>query len=134
MPWESEADRQLRAASASVQGDEPRSDTAFLEPWASFSKRWWNLNLTATGADGAATSCADLDMGFDGALGAIGMADERCAAVVPAFASANDVSVPTICTIDVADIASGLAESGVRWSPPAGAKELKDLCCRACSV
>ena len=45
MPWERDEDRRRRLAARLAAREAPRPDEAFLEPWATFSRRWWNLDL-----------------------------------------------------------------------------------------
>ena len=154
MPWESHVEKNLAAVTALTSQEASRPDAAFLEPWSSFASRWWNRNLTsperddsrgqepartavsvaaATGGT-ASVACQDTGMGFGGQLiSQLGFPDETCAIVVPAFAEANGVSVPTICTVPLADIAGGLAESGIEWALTDHGAVINDLCCQTCS-
>lgn len=47
MPWEGEEDRRRRLVTKLARRSSSRPDAPSLEAWSTFSKRWWNLNLTA---------------------------------------------------------------------------------------
>ena len=132
MPWESAEDRRRRAAATLTALDPHRPEAAYLEPWAAFAHRWWNLDGIEAAAE-EAVACTDGDMGFGGALTAIGIMDEACSVVMPAFAEANEVALREACSASAAEVAASLKQAGVAWSPPPSATRLADLCCRTCA-
>ena len=47
MPVEGTEEKRLNAAAQHVQRQPARPDAAFLEPWAEFAQRHWNLHLAS---------------------------------------------------------------------------------------
>ena len=65
----------------------------------------------------ASGACVDGDLGFGGALAALGITDESCASYIPAAAAAvltGAVSVATCCAYPMSTIAPGYAPFGVK--------------------
>ena len=130
-------DRRVRAAAEMVAGEVSSLDgEPYLEPWPTFSARPWNLDVRREAERGA---CDDADLGFGGALAALGLADERCGAVVRAFASSNGVSEADMCAVAVDEMAAGLAAAGLAWTAPraaGGARTalLAELCLATCGA
>jgi len=137
MAWERPEDRWVRAAAEPVAGEVSSLDgEPYLEPWPTFSAKPWNLDVRREAERGA---CDDADLGFGGALAALGLADERCGAVVRAFASSNGVSEADMCAVAVDEMAAGLAAAGLAWTAPraaGGARTalLAELCLATCGA